>query len=480
MKKDSVDSFHIQDISLSLKILIPTIFFTALVIPVFTFYLIDSQRSQSEALLEAKAKNITYLLAYSNINTLWNFDIEELQNIADSFFKDQDIVSIVIKDQKGEIHADLQKKVLGSKQIIETSPIEKDGEIIGELQTVFTNFYIEKNLSQIKNKIIVLSLIIFFVITFFIVVVSKKALKPLKGVLEGIDHVAKGDYQYRIKRSSNDEIGQVAKQFNDMSKKIIGLQEATVKSAEAGREMEIAKNIQMSLQPSLEKFTTFGFEISANMTPAEDVGGDYYDLIESGDKKFWFGVGDVTGHGLVSGLVMMMAQVSINTLIRSVPGLTPEEVLIHANTIIQANIRDGLKKDHHMTINFIKEEREGLYRYAGAHEIILIYRAKEKEIEQIPTRGMWIGVIPDISKPINKYAGSFTLETNDILFLYTDGVIEIKNQFSEQYDIKRLSNFLKTHASLDTEAIKQCLLFELNEFKEKQMDDITFLIMRKE
>ncbi len=480
MEKDPAVSFKIRDMSLSLKILIPTVFFTGLVVFFFTIYLINNQRLQGENILNAKAKNITGLLAYSNINTLWNFDVEELENICNSYFKDQEIIQILIQDHRGEVLIDLKRNLEGSKQIIKTSEISKDNEKIGELKTIFSNFYIEKNLTQIKNKIVFLSLIIFIVLTFFIVVISNIVLKPLSDVLEGIKHLSEGDCDYQIKISSNDEIGKLANNFNQMSNQINGLQEEAIHSAQAGKEMEIAKNIQMSLQPELDNFNTFGFEISANMTPAESVGGDYYDLIYSCDKKLWFGIGDVTGHGLVSGLVMMMTQVAINTLIRSIPGLTPEEVLIHANKIIQANIRDGLKKDHHMTINFIKEEFEGHYRYAGAHEIILIYRAKTQEIEEIQTRGMWIGVIPDITKPTNKFAGSFDLEQNDILFLYTDGVIEIKNQHSEQYDIEKLSAFIKAHSDKKTEVMKQLLLSDLNEFKDKQLDDITFLILRKE
>lgn len=471
---------RLKKINLSLKILIPIVFFTGVVIIVFTTYLIQDQRKQSEILLENKAKNITYLLTQSNIDTLWNYNIEQLQNLCNSFFEDQDIISIEVRDHRGKLHVNLKKDIKGSKQIEKTKKINKFSENIGQIDAVFTNYFIEKNLTQIRNKIILLAIVLFFVITFIILLVSQKFLNPIKDVLKGMTHVSKGDYQYKIDITSHDEIGQLAEQFNDMSQKITGLQEEAIESAAANKEMEIAKNIQMSLQPSLEHFTTSGFQISANMTPAEDVGGDYYDLIESCDKKLWFGIGDVTGHGLLSGLVMMMAQVSINTLIRSIPGLTPEEVLIYANETIQANIRDGLKKDHHMTITFIKEEREGLYRYAGAHEIILIYRAATKKIEQIQTRGMWMGIIPDITKPTNKYAGTFTLEKDDVLFLYTDGVIEIKNKESEQYDMDRLIQFIQDHAALDTEVMKQSLLLQLNEFKNKQLDDITFIIMKKE
>lgn len=251
------------------------------------------------------------------------------------------------------------------------------------------------------------------------------------------------------------------------------------KLIESRKEMEIAKNIQTSLLPDLDVFKGVHFEISANMTPAEDVGGDYYDLILGPDQRLWFGIGDVTGHGLVSGLIMMMAQVSINTLIRAIPGLSPEDVLIYANQVIHANVRGGLKVDHHMTISFLVEEKEGVYRYAGAHEIILIFRKKTRQIEKIGTRGMWLGIIPDISKPTKKYAGNFCLEKGDILFLYTDGVIEICNKERQQFDIQRLSDFLCFNADEPVEQIKHNLLCELNRFKYVQTDDITFMIMRK-
>lgn len=481
MGKQRVIFFRKGSFSLNLKILIPLILSTGLILMTFTVYLIKDQRVQRETLLKEKADNMIYLLTQSNIDALWNYNIEELKNLSKSFFKDQDIISIVIKDPRGNVHVDLKKQIKGSHQIIKTSKLVKQGEHIGDIETIFTNYHIEKDLSTIINKITFLSLFLFFILALLIVLISRTIiLGPIETILDGMNHVSKGHYTYKIKSAFDDEIGQLVNRFNDMSDQINTYQKTAVAAAETKKEMEIAKNIQMSLQPSLEQFKNSGFQISANMTPAEDVGGDYYDVIYSSDNKLWFGIGDVTGHGLLSGLVMMMAQVSINTLIRSIPGLSPEEVLIYANETIQSNIRNSLKKNHHMTISFFKEEKEGFYRYAGAHEIILIYRAKTKQIEQIQTKGMWIGVIPDITKPTKKYAGTFELEQNDILFLYTDGVIEIKNKDSEQYDIDRLSKFLMEHAGKETRTIKTQLLQELNDFKDKQLDDITFIIMKKE
>ena len=94
--------------------------------------------------MNAKAKNLTDLLAYSNIDSLWNFNVDQLQDITGSFFKDQDIVSIIIMDQREIVYADLHKETRGSEQITLTRAIKKGEEQIGTLKTVFTNYHIEK------------------------------------------------------------------------------------------------------------------------------------------------------------------------------------------------------------------------------------------------------------------------------------------------------------------------------------------------
>jgi serine/threonine protein phosphatase PrpC len=84
-----------------------------------------------------------------------------------------------------------------------------------------------------------------------------------------------------------------------------------------------------------------------------------------------------------------------------------------------------------------------------------------------------------VALPIKKYSGRFSLKNGDMLFLYTDGVIEICNEQRQQYDIYRLEQFLLQHSEKNTEEIKQLLLEGLNEFKHEQTDDITFMVMKK-
>jgi len=112
-------------------------------------------------------------------------------------------------------------------------------------------------------------------------------------------------------------------------------------------EMELAKRIQTALLP--EKKKILGFEISATMKPAKEVGGDYYDIIETPTGDKWIAIGDVSGHGVDSGLIMMMAQTSILSMVNNFQGCKPSSILKSVNTVIRENI-SRLGSDHYMTL----------------------------------------------------------------------------------------------------------------------------------
>lgn len=141
-------------------------------------------------------------------------------------------------------------------------------------------------------------------------------------------------------------------------------------------EMEVAKRIQTSLTPADDKLG--GYEISAIMLPATEVGGDYYDIIRT-DKNPWVMIGDVSGHGVESGLIMMMAQTSIRTIISKNSSENPNQVLIELNKVIKENIA-LLKVDRYMTITAISLSPDGM-TYAGSHQDIIVYRKATQTIE---------------------------------------------------------------------------------------------------
>ena len=288
-----------------------------------------------------------------------------------------------------------------------------------------------------------------------------------------------GDLTKRIIVDSKDEIGQLQSGINAMINKIHQLQIDAVKNAEIEKEMEIARNIQTTLLPEEKEFHHDQFDISAYMITAERVSGDYYDVLKNSDGKIMISIGDVSGHGLKSGMIMMMAQNIVQTLTSCFPNLSLTRIMEYTNHMLYLNLKERLKTGHYMTMCLLSQVTEGKFTFVGAHEDILIYRSKDHSVEKINTSGMWLGIIPNIKKQIEQGQGEFNLEVNDICFLYTDGVTELIDKNRKVYGIERLIEFLKNNGSKNVKDIAKKLIVELNQFMNEQIDDISFLLLKR-
>jgi len=237
-------------------------------------------------------------------------------------------------------------------------------------------------------------------------------------------------------------------------------------------EMEIAKKIQTALLP--RKSRIGNYEIASLMIPAEKVGGDYFDILESPQGKHWLGIGDVSGHGVESGLIMMMAQTSIATAIASDKDCEPSSILESVNGVIMENI-SRLKADRYMTLSLLHLQDTCLVT-AGRHQDIFIYRAKTRHMDQIPVKGTWIGVLenirlsnPDLRIPVGE---------NDVIFLFTDGLTEAFNERKEMFGIPRLARLFQKYARLPVEEIAVNVYNTIKTYQREQSDDITIAVLR--
>ncbi len=95
------------------------------------------------------------------------------------------------------------------------------------------------------------------------------------------------------------------------------------------------------------------------------------------------------------------------------------------------------------------------------------------------TTGVWLGILEDIKSVLIVNTGEFSLEPVDTLLLYTDGVIELSNKEREYYDLKRLKKFLLKNGPLPSKKIASHLINELNDYMELQLDDITYMVIKK-
>jgi sigma-B regulation protein RsbU (phosphoserine phosphatase) len=238
-------------------------------------------------------------------------------------------------------------------------------------------------------------------------------------------------------------------------------------------EMELAKRIQTALLPDREKVK--GFEIAATMVPAKEVGGDYYDIIETPTGDKWVTIGDVSGHGVDSGLIMMMAQTSILSTVHSSTECKPSAVLESVNSILRENI-SRLGSDHYMTMMAIRFN-ESQMTLSGKHQDIIIHRSALNKTETIPTKGTWLGIDEDIGKYLNDV--SVTIEEGDLILLFTDGITEATNRNGEMYGQVRLEQALNEYADLPVRKILDKIIEDVTIFQEEQLDDMTLVVIKK-
>src|SRR5688500_5706261 len=119
------------------------------------------------------------------------------------------------------------------------------------------------------------------------------------------------------------------------------------------------------------------------MIPATEVGGDCYDVVPF-EGGAWLSIGDVAGHGLGAGVVMMMLQSSVAAVLRNNTEISPSSALSIVNAVIFDNVKQRLGQDEHATLMLLRYEHSGRIVFAGAHEEPLVYRARSGRCEVLP------------------------------------------------------------------------------------------------
>lgn len=236
-------------------------------------------------------------------------------------------------------------------------------------------------------------------------------------------------------------------------------------------EMELARKIQTVLLPRQPEIS--GYDIAASCEPADEVGGDYYDVISVGNYD-WIVIGDVSGHGVTSGLVMMMVQTSIHTVLTQNPRVPPSRLLSVINRTLYENIAK-MDEQKHMTIIVIACGKDGFFDFSGLHEDILVWRAETRKVERIETDGMWIGLEADISGmlPVNE----FRLHSGDCIVLYTDGIIEAWAQGLGFFGTARLIKIIEQSGDRSAAEIHAAILNALKDYEKS--DDMTLFVMKR-
>jgi predicted ATPase/serine phosphatase RsbU (regulator of sigma subunit)/tRNA A-37 threonylcarbamoyl transferase component Bud32 len=242
-------------------------------------------------------------------------------------------------------------------------------------------------------------------------------------------------------------------------------------------ELDVTRKLQQMILPKQSELESIeGLEIAGFMEPADEVGGDYYDVLQK-DGKVKIGIGDVTGHGLESGVLMLMTQTAVRTLQES-NQTDPVQFLDILNRTIYGNAQ-RINPNKHLTLTLL-DYADGTLNISGQHEEIIVVRAGgQVELLDTMNLGFPIGLDEEIADFITSQ--KVQLNAGDVVVLYTDGITEAFDINSQEYGLKRLCEIVGLNCAYSPQEIRQAVIEDVRRHigEQKVFDDITLVVMKQ-
>lgn len=253
-------------------------------------------------------------------------------------------------------------------------------------------------------------------------------------------------------------------------------EQLTRENVRMSSELEVTQRLQKMILPCDEDLRAIaGLDISGHMEAATEVGGDYFDVVAHHDGIV-LGIGDVTGHGLESGVLAIMVQTAIRTLLAS-GRYESRKFLEVLNRVVYDNSH-RMKSDRSLTLSLLHYQ-DRFVTISGQHEEILIMRS-DGSLERHDTidLGFPLGLERDISPFIAE--ARVPLEPGDVMVAYTDGITEAIDAQGRQYGVERLAEALKTSYTQPARHIRETVLTSLRDYigVQQLMDDVSLLVVK--
>ncbi|MDS7594189.1 SpoIIE family protein phosphatase [Agrobacterium tumefaciens] len=380
------------------------------------------------------------------------------------------------------------------------------GIVVPEQEIYASLFAAQGKITEATNRIVAYQILAILaslmIVAVAVLAASKRITGGVTALADAAQRIQAKDYSVRVAVTSRDEVGEAGDAFNKMAEEISYhtenleqlVSERTAEIEEAkeeisalnaqlerenrrlGTELAVAERIQMMVLPlASELEAAKRLDVAAYMRAAEEVGGDYYDVLENGNR-LKIGIGDVTGHGLESGVLMLMVQ-SVARALQEAGNTDPLKFLTDLNSALFKNIT-RTKIDKHMTLAFLDYDGKEMI-LSGQHEEVIVVRSNGK-LERIDTMdlGLPIGLEADIAPFVHSMKIPF--EQGDYILLHTDGVTEAENSAGELFGIDRLCAEATRLKGESADAVVSGIVDTLMAYvgTQKIHDDITLLVLR--
>lgn len=312
---------------------------------------------------------------------------------------------------------------------------------------------------------------------------SRHITGAVKQLYEGTRRVIHGDFRHRLRVRNHDQLGELAESFNQMTGNLERLLLIEKEKERLQTELEIAREVQSQLYPKSAP-PICGLRLSVRCDPARMVSGDYYDYEEIARGKLAFAVGDVAGKGISAALLMATLQAALRAQISQyqpahenecshLPELDAARLVSQLNQQIYAHTSPEKYATFFFAL-FDQKTRTLTYTNAG-HLSPLLFR--NGSVVPLDSNGTVIGAFPS-----SKYDEScLTIQRDDLLVCYTDGITEPENAYGEMFGEERLIDLVRKHSHQDEQEIIRIVLEAVRSWTgtPELYDDMTLLLARE-
>ncbi|RPJ69592.1 MAG: HAMP domain-containing protein [Acidobacteria bacterium] len=294
--------------------------------------------------------------------------------------------------------------------------------------------------------------------------------RHLKTLMSGVQQISRGDLSARIPVRSHDEFGHLAGAFNQMAEDLAAHQKMLLERERMHRELELCRQIQIGILPR-EALRLGVAEVKGMSIPAREVGGDFFNYFVLPDGNIAVLVGDVSGKGVSAALLMANIQATLRAR------LPLENDLAALADALDRDLEATTPPEVFLTLFVgIVDTHQGVLRYVNAGHNTQFVLRRETGLERMSTTGMPLGLFSGHGY----HERTVRLEEGDLLFFYTDGMVETENEAGEVWGVEHLEPLLLQGPNTDVDAVLARVDGEVRRFRggAEPLDDATLMVLR--
>lgn len=453
---------------------------------IFSYLIIRDQENTVTLHLKKEAQTLADLVSHAVLDPYLSEDYPVVQTTLNELSQsNQDVLYVkIMKDEVSVASMSAPTIWSPSDLMVLTAPIVvKKGANAWKMGTVELGYSSKDIHSLVLNtrwKLITTFLVCYAILFIFLsVILNRMIIRPIRELEEYSLAVGKGDLDLKIDYPRRDELGRLANAFANMATSLKEHIKDRLKQVRIENELALASTVQQRLFPP-EMFESKDITICGHYESATECGGDWWGYFETQGKVALF-IADATGHGLPSALITAAAHSCMNVLEKLVQdntvSITPNLILKYANRAIYSAAKGQVMMTFFAAVIDV-ETRSITYSNAG-HNAPWLFKKNQNAYETLSllSHGSRLGELQEVEHFEER---TIPFEPEDVLFLYTDGLIEGTNTEGTPFGKKHTRKIVESSLDLKPNKILESVLSDFKSHRQQKQldDDITLAVIK--